>query len=211
MAKFTTEQETFWSEEFGDEYTGRNAGNLLLASNTALFAKILAHTYGIKSVIEFGSNIGMNLLAIRNLLPDVELSAIEINKRAHKILKEWGEVRHLYEESIIDFKPVHQWDFVLIKTVLIHINPEKLTTVYDNLYNSSRRYICVAEYYNPTPLTVTYRGQQDRLFKRDFAGEMLERFNDLRLIDYGFVYRHDPNYGSEYDDINWFLMEKMCE
>jgi spore coat polysaccharide biosynthesis protein SpsF len=44
------------------------------------------------------------------------------------------------------------------------------------------------------------------LFKRDFAGEMLEQFADLRLIDYGFAYRRDPAFPQ--DDITWFLMEK---
>jgi len=44
------------------------------------------------------------------------------------------------------------------------------------------------------------------LFKRDFAGEMLERFADLKLLDYGFVYRRDPNFPQ--DDITWFLLEK---
>lgn len=34
---------------------------------------------GIKSCIEFGSNIGANLKAIQTLLPNVEISAIEIN------------------------------------------------------------------------------------------------------------------------------------
>jgi len=64
----------------------------------------------------------------------------------------------------------------------------------------------VAEYYNPTPVSVTYRGHQDRLFKRDFSGELLDRFKDLRLIDYGFAYSRDPNHPQ--DDISWFLLEK---
>ena len=36
-----------------------------------------------------------------------------------------------------------------------------------------------------------YRGHTARLFKRDFAGEMLDRFSDLRLVDYGFRYHRD--------------------
>ena len=60
----------------------------------------------------------------------------------------------------------------MIKGVLIHINPDMLNNVYEKLYDSSDRYILVAEYYNPTPVNVSYRGYNDRLFKRDFAGEM---------------------------------------
>ena len=53
---------------------------------------------------------------------------------------------------------------------------------------------------------MSYRGHTEKLFKRDFAGEMLDRFNDLKLADYGFVYRRDMLFPQ--DDINWFLLEK---
>jgi len=73
-------------------------------------------------------------------------------------------------------------------------------------HRACNRYICLAEYYNPTPMEVPYRGHSGRLYKRDFAGEMLERFPDLSLVDYGFVYHRDPNF--PLDDITWFLLEK---
>jgi pseudaminic acid biosynthesis-associated methylase len=94
----------------------------------------------------------------------------------------------------------------MIKGVLIHINPDMLESVYAKLYDSSNKYILIAEYYNPTPVSISYRGHNDRLFKRDFAGEMLDKYNDLRLTDYGFLYHRD-NYFLQ-DDINWFLLEK---
>jgi spore coat polysaccharide biosynthesis protein SpsF len=97
-------------------------------------------------------------------------------------------------------------DISLIKWVLIHINPDMLPTVYEKLYQASSRFIRVGEYYNPSPVAIPYRGHTDRLFKRDFAGEMMERYPDLSLIDYGFVYRRDPAFPQ--DDITWFLMEK---
>jgi hypothetical protein len=64
----------------------------------------------------------------------------------------------------------------------------------------------VCEYYNPAPVIVHYRGHADRLFKRDFAGELMEQWN-LRLIDYGFAYRRDK-YLPYQDDVTWFLLEK---
>jgi hypothetical protein len=45
------------------------------------------------------------------------------------------------------------------------------------------------------------------MFKRDFAGEMLDKFQDLRLLDYGFVYHRDTQFPQ--DDVNWFLLEKI--
>ena len=87
------------------------------------------------------------------------------------------------------------------------INPEMLDTVYDKLYESSKKYILVCEYYNPSPVAIDYRGHSDRLFKRDFCGEMLDKYSDLKLIDYGFSYKRDPAFSQ--DDITWFLMEKL--
>ncbi len=80
-----------------------------------------------------------------------------------------------------------------------------LSKVYEILHKSSKRYICVAEYYNPSPVEVNYRGHQGKLFKRDFAGEIIDKFKDVCLVDYGFVYHRDPY---PQDDINWFLLEK---
>ena len=75
---------------------------------------------------------------------------------------------------------------------MIHINPERLDDVYTRLYNFSDKYICIAEYYNPTPVTIPYRGHDNRLFKRDFAGELMSKYSDLELVDYGFLYQNDP-------------------
>jgi len=71
--KFQTPQEEFWAGSFGNEYIDRNQGIHDIAANIALFSKILSRTSKIHSVIEFGSNIGLNLIAIRQLLPMAEL------------------------------------------------------------------------------------------------------------------------------------------
>ncbi len=164
---------------------------------------------GIKSIIEFGANIGLNLRAIKSLLPVVECSAVEINKKASAILKSFLPDERVYETSILEYNAdleKEKYDMVLIKGVLIHINPEELDNVYEKLYKVSRKYICVVEYYNPTPVSVVYRGHKDRLFKRDFAGDLLDKYMDLRLVDYGFVYHRDDKFPQ--DDLTWFLLEK---
>ncbi|MBC7949304.1 MAG: pseudaminic acid biosynthesis-associated methylase [Chitinophagaceae bacterium] len=205
VGTFKTEQETFWAGSFGNNYTLRNQGNKWIASNLALFSRILTRTIEIRSVIEFGANLGLNLRAIQQLLPEAELSAIEINPKAVEMLRNLANVK-VYDKSILDFSPDYRSDLVLSKGVLIHINPDKLAQVYDLLYETSNRYICVAEYYNPTPVEISYRGHKGKLFKRDFAGDMLDRFDDLKLLDYGFVYHRDNNFAD--DDLTWFLLDK---
>lgn len=204
---FKTEQEEFWAGEFGNQYIQRNQGVTLVARNIALFTKILTYTKSIQSIIEFGSNIGLNLIAIKHLLPKVELSSIEINSQAVEKLKSNIKEIKIYHQSILDFVPDYQRDLVLVKGVLIHINPDMLNKTYALLYQTSRRYICIVEYYNPTPVEVPYRGNSNVLFKRDFTGELLDKYQDLKLIDYGFVYHRDNNFPQ--DDFNWFLLEKV--
>ena len=207
QVEFKTEQEKFWAGNFGDEYIERNQGNEAAASNLAFFSRILNHTQSVRSAIEFGANIGLNLESLRALIPDIELSAIEINQRAVKELEKLSGVK-TYAQSILTFEPDYARDLVLIKGVLIHINPESLPEVYERLYRISKRYICIAEYYNPAPVEVMYRGNKEKLFKRDFAGEMLDRFSDLSLVEYGFSYHRDVNFPQ--DDLTWFLLEKVA-
>ena len=71
----------------------------------------------------------------------------------------------------------------------------------------------MAEYYNPTPTKVLYRGCDERLFKRDFAGDLIDNYH-MNLVDYGFFYKRDnwapKGYTSScaFDDTTWFLLEK---
>ncbi|MAZ37388.1 hypothetical protein N9F17_01685 [Salibacteraceae bacterium] len=203
---YKTEQESFWAGNFGVEYIERNKSAEYLASNLNFFSKALARVGTPDSLIEFGPNIGMNLKAIKLLFPHIDLSAVEINEDAAKILEETISKESISQCSIFDFEPSKKAEVSLIKGVLIHINPDMLDVVYSKLYAASKRYILVCEYYNPAPVTINYRGHDDRLFKRDFAGELMEKYSDLELVDYGFCYKRDPAFPQ--DDVTWFLLEK---
>jgi len=205
MTEYKTEQERFWAGAFGDDYIDRNRSDELLTTNKLRFAKILSRTQPFRTAIEFGANIGLNLRALHALDPKLELAAIEINARAVEQLRAWG-VPKVYEGSILEFEADVPRDMALIAGVLIHINPDELPRVYRKLHAATRRYLLVSEYFNPTPVEVPYRGHGGRLFKRDFAGEILDLFPDLKLVDYGFEYSRDPR--SAQDDATWFLLEK---
>ena len=203
---FKTEQEAFWAGDFGNKYIQRNQGDVLLASNLDFFSKTLNAARTLKTCIEFGANIGMNLKALKLLYPEQDQYGIEINADAVSSLSQIIPYSHVHHCSILDFIPKQTWDLVLIKGVLIHINPDELLQVYEKLIASCEKYLLVAEYYNPSPVAISYRGHTDRLFKRDFAGEIMDVHPQMKLIDYGFSYRRDPNFPQ--DDITWFLMEK---
>lgn len=202
---YRTEQERFWSGEFGNEYISRNSGAEFMAAVTARWASIISRTAGVQSILELGANIGNNLVALRALLPNARLEAVEINETAYRRLSTLpGVEAHL--GSILAYRQATPLDLAFTSGVLIHINPEELPRAYETLYEASSRYVVICEYYNPVPLEIPYRGHEGKLFKRDFAGELMSQYTDLRLIDYGFVYRRDPVFPG--DDLTWFLMEK---
>jgi spore coat polysaccharide biosynthesis protein SpsF len=202
---YKTNQEEFWSGEFGDAYIDRNKSDQLLASNIHFFSEILKGAGSIKTVLELGANVGMNIKALKHLLPHASFAGVEINKAAYESLISINGVQG-YHQSVFDFEPEQSYDFVFIKGVLIHINPEMLPLAYEKLYVSSSKYICIGEYYNPSPVALSYRGHNDKLFKRDFAGEFMKQFPQVELIKYGFSYHGDPNFPQ--DDINWFLLKR---
>lgn len=204
----------WWRGDFGDEYSLRNRGPDLIRNNVALFRKALLPMFftAPARVIEFGANIGLNIHALReiNVFSTCEFTAVEPNAKAAEELRGIPGV-HVHETSMQDAD--EPWgagyDLSISKGLLIHVRPEELYRAYGALYRASRRYIFLAEYHNPVPVEVTYRGETGRLWKRDFAAEMLEMFSDLHVCNYGFAWKHDPH--APQDDIVWTLLERAAK
>ena len=204
---FETEQEAFWSGSFGDDYIDRNISPELLAANLVYFTSALARCGRLRTIFEVGANVGMNLRALGQLYPGCSMSAIEINTAAAKQLETVIPPQQVTRGSILDFDTTDQFDLVFTKGVLIHLSPDHLPEVYDKMAAMSSRYVLIGEYYNPSPVAISYRGHTDRLFKRDFCGEFMDRHPGFSLIDYGFAYHRDPCH--QQDDITWFLLERQ--
>ena len=193
-------QENTWKSNFGNQYTERNKmGSRLNITGY----DILKNKLHIRSAIEFGCNVGLNLDVLKIINPNIETFGIEINKKAFDILKK----KHNCENtSILNFKLKKKYDLALICGVLIHQNPNDLQKIYKKLYEASSKYIYLREYFSDKPVTLKYRGKSDLLFKRDFAFELITKFPKLKLIDYGFHWKHDKL--KETDNENWFLFSK---
>jgi spore coat polysaccharide biosynthesis protein SpsF len=204
---YRTEQEAFWAGDFGDAYRERCAlSEDLVAARTNCMARMLKQAAPVASAFEVGCNIGLNLAAIKRVSPTTKLSAIEINEASAQAARDL-DIASVETASALGYTPAQTYDMTMICGVLIHMNPEVLPEIYDLLFSASNRLILLFEYYNPTPVEVKYRGHEGRLFKRDFAGEMLDRYEGrLKLVDYGFFYHRDPIARS--DDGTFFLLEK---
>lgn len=199
-----TIQEGFWRGEFGDRYMERNMNGL--PSALSFWADVTERTGPIASALELGANIGTNLRALARLLPKCRRDAVEINAKAAQVLRESGRAEAVYERSLLDFNPPQRYDLVFTRGVLIHISPSDIDRAYATIMRCAGRFVLVAEYYSPQPVEVEYRGHSQRLWKRDFAGELMDRY-PLRLVDYGFQYRRDAVFPA--DDVTHFLLERV--
>lgn len=210
----------YWRGQAGDEYAGRHIAPQVgsTEANAMMFIQALsqrellgAGAHPIKTVLELGCGTGLNLKALKTVLPWAAITGVEINETAiarAKIAIGDTDVAVL-KGSALDFNPagdgMEQWDLVLSKGFLIHIHPDDLERAYDTIHRSAKKYILLCEYFNPVPVSIPYRGQEGLLWKRDFAGDMLDAYDDLQVVKTGFVSRRDQY---PQDDINWTLLEK---
>jgi len=199
------QQQEHWTGNEGKEYAARSPGDA--TASYVMFRKIQDANPDLdpKSVIEFGAGMGTNLSILPRVWSGIHRTGVEINKDTCLYLAEHCE--RMICSPLQDLKPMPQVDLTYTRGVLIHIPKQDLNQVYDLLYHSSKRWIMVAEYYSPKRTMIPYRGKDNLLWKDDFAGQIMDRYQDLKLIDYGFVYYRDPI--APQGDITWFLMEKQ--
>ncbi|MGB0571208.1 MAG: pseudaminic acid biosynthesis-associated methylase [Alphaproteobacteria bacterium] len=205
----TNEQVSFWRGAFGDDYADRNdASTEALASRTDMWRRILdplAEPPG--SILEVGANIGLNMRALATLTSG-DLHAVEPGAKAREILSTCGA---LPLEHVVDATAAalpfddSSVDMVFTSGVLIHIAPDDLLPACHEMHRVSGRYIVCAEYFNPVPVEIEYRGHTGFLWKRDFGSFWMENFPDLELVDYGFFWKR----ATGLDDLTWWLFRKM--
>lgn len=203
-----TEQERFWAGSFGADYRDRVNANRpkRIASNIALFATVLQHVHvdGISDILELGCGDGQNLEALRALLPDVDLTGVEINEATARAIADADVICG----SAMTFTMPEGLSpqLVFTKGLLIHLPALDRHTVYQRMYDASERYVLFCEYHSPTEVEIPYRGHAGKLWKADFAAEFMEECHYTRVVADGFVSRHSA---FPLDDITWQLLEKV--
>jgi pseudaminic acid biosynthesis-associated methylase len=203
---FATEQEKFWAEQYARDYITKNS-HFDEDLGARAWRIMLGKTHDIRSVLECGCNIGRNLVSLDRILPDAKKSIIEISDLAFRHVTSRFTLDVTFNGSIRDsnFEP-GSFDLVFTTGVLIHIHPDDLLSNMQKMFDYSRRYVLMGEYFNRTPVMIEYQGQHNRLFKRDFGKLFIETFG-VNLVDYGFFWGHIYD-AAGFDDITWWLFEK---
>lgn len=187
-----SKQANEWANDFGREYTDRN--DLSLEDMEKLYQK----NYGFSrtemnkrflkgldksaSILEVGSNIGNQLLCLQKM-GFSNLYGIELQSYAVELSKSRTKNINIIQGNAFDipFKS-NYFDLVFTSGVLIHISPDDLVSVMNEIYRCTQKYILGFEYYSENPTEIEYRGHGDLLWKADFARKYLELFNDLDIV-----------------------------
>ena len=206
ISKFNS-QEEFWANQFADKY--RSANSVFDQElNTKAWELILKNIpdASFSSILECGCNIGRNITTLNSIYPNATLGVIEINEVALDACLASNKVDHSFLGSIKDAKLDIRFDVVFSAGVLIHVAPDDLLESLTNMYQLSRKYLIVAEYFNRTPISIEYHGEQDKLFKRDWGKFVIENF-DVKVIDYGFLWGYEFD-AAGFDDVTYWVFAK---
>jgi spore coat polysaccharide biosynthesis protein SpsF len=205
--KTNSEQEKFWANTYAEDYIKKNS-NFDNSLGAKAWAAMLQKTEGkIENYLECGCSVGRNIEQIKILLPDAVPSIIEISDSAFKFVSQRHEFANAFNGAILDSDfQEKSFDLVFTMVVLIHINPDHLIQHMTKMFDYSKKFILIGEYFNRTPVSIEYQGEKDKLFKRDFGKLFIEQF-DVKLVDYGFMWGHIYDKAG-FDDITWWLFER---
>ncbi len=199
-----TEQEKFWSADFGKEYTNRNS------RSTQDWDKFYMDTWGVTKfeinnrlmsalpkdikILEVGSNTGMQLNCLQEM-GFQNLYGIELQPYAVEKSKEYTSNINIIQGTGFDlpFKD-NYFDLVCTNGVLIHIKPDDYPNIMKEMVRCTKSYIMGFEYYNPEIQGINYRGNDGFLWKADFAKIFTDSFDNLveEKRDY-YQYVNDSN------------------
>jgi pseudaminic acid biosynthesis-associated methylase len=203
---YSNEQENFWAEAYAEEYIKKNR-TFDASTGTKAWREILRSASEIDSILECGCNIGRNIQFLDSVIPSARKSIIEISKPAFEFVTANHRLDHAFNGSILDSNlPAKSFDMTFTMTVLIHVHPELLIKTMSKLFDYSKKYVLIGEYFNRTPTMIEYQGQRNKLFKMDFGKLFIENF-DVTLVDYGFLWGHLYDQAG-FDDITWWLFQK---
>jgi Methyltransferase domain len=182
MANTGNEAEAYWAAHPFDGYHADGRQRTLIV-RTVLELQRRAGADGIRSIFEFGCNVGRNLERLRHVVPNLELAGTDINEGAvAEGRARYGLDLRVGNHTALKEFPDRRFDCSLTLSVLDHISDiDQVRETLIALGRITRRYLLILEPYN---------GRDER------APELRVRFNYYwnypRLFrEAGFSLLHD--------------------
>lgn len=186
-----THQRKTWEDEFGEGYLERNVYNPKELNDFYMkrfgITKDTMNDNFLKDIpkdakiLEVGTNIGNQIFHLQSQ-GFTNLYGIEIQDRAINYAKHRTDNLNIIKGDALDipFKD-NYFDIVFTHGVLIHISPENITKVIDEIYRVSNKYIWGLEYYADKYTDLDYHGQKNIMWKTNFSKLYQETKKDLTL------------------------------
>jgi pseudaminic acid biosynthesis-associated methylase len=186
----------FWRGDFGSEYLARNR---VQWRDRVPFWRRIIETTGATSVLDVGCNAGWNLLALREVNPELMMSGVDVNQQALKEAAGHGfDVMESPADKIHELFAPGSCDLAVTSGVLIHIAPEDLRAAMQAIVDVSSQYVLAIEYDSGEEREIDYRGNTGKLWARPF-GRLYEELG-LSLVEHGTA--------EGFDQCTYFLLSK---
>lgn len=195
----STPQIKIWTGKFGADYTDRsrfqNAEefNALYVrrygtSRDAIVADWIGHVPRDARILEVGCNIGNQLCALQRA-GFTNLFGIDVQRDAVEKAKSATSGLDIVCASAFDipFKDGY-FDLVFTNNVLIHIAPDHIGAVMDEMIRVTSGYIWGFEYFAPEFTEINYRGNENLLWKADYGELFLQRPGGALTMERAQVY-----------------------
>jgi perosamine synthetase len=181
-----------WMGNFGREYTDRNAFTLgeretldrekYGVTTTEIMKGFFDGVDRSARILEVGSNIGHRLVCLQRM-GFHNLYGIDVQRHAVELSKKSLQNVDIILGSAFDI-PYKDgfFDVVLTSGLLIHIHPDDIAKVMNEIHRCTMTFIWGHEYWSKETTEVVYRGHKNRLWKADYGSLYLEQFDDLELI-----------------------------
>ncbi len=186
-----THQRKTWEEEFGEGYLERNVynpkelntfyQNRYGATKDKLNEDFLKDIPKDAKILEVGTNIGNQLLHLQSQ-GFTNLYGIEIQDRAINYAKHRTDNLNIIKGDALDipFKD-NYFDVVFTHGVLIHISPDNIQKVINEISRVSKQYIWGLEYYADKYTDLEYHGQKNIMWKTNFSKLFTDANTNLKL------------------------------
>lgn len=207
----------FWKGEKGDEYNIRNTitdekidyRKLILTE--ILYYMFITGNSMPETILEVGCGGGANLLAIYDIFRDApdevkkpELYGIDINENAvNTARKNLTQATILHGDADKIDLPSNSMQLVITCGFLIHVHPEELNKIMNEINRVSSKYILSMEYFSPESREIYYRGEKNSLWANDFGSKWIDDYK-YTCLSYGFAWKRITNL----DNLTWWLLKK---
>jgi pseudaminic acid biosynthesis-associated methylase len=210
-------QKKAWAGEFGQSYTDRNT------LSAWELDKLYLQYYGISrmqlnktfldnlprriQILEIGCNIGMQLRHLQQM-GFYNLSGIELQQYA---LDNFCTNNVILEQSSAEDLPYsdNEFDLVFTSGVLIHIPPDDLPQVLEEIVRCTKRYVWGFEYFSEERTEIQYRGQSDLLWSANFPQLFVSHCPNLTVVKQEWVECQDAQQAGMEHIGHMYLLEKQ--